>query len=90
MEVDDITMHTGYKGGLETKFSENSLLVAKSSGNDHVAASTTDKAVAKLPNAPIKVWCFDCYDSREGAWNHELDSLTQVDLNNCEVSLLSF
>ncbi|KAL0795845.1 hypothetical protein Bca101_067222 [Brassica carinata] len=39
----------------DTEFSKNSLLASKSYSDDedHVAASTTDIGVAKLPNAPV-------------------------------------
>ncbi|KAL1205089.1 Remorin 4.1 [Cardamine amara subsp. amara] len=37
----------------DTEFSKNSLLASKPDSDDDVAASTTDIAVAKLPNEPV-------------------------------------
>ncbi|EFH67123.1 remorin family protein [Arabidopsis lyrata subsp. lyrata] len=64
----------------DSEFSKNCLLASKSFSDDDVAASTTDKEVAKLPNEPV----LDITESDNQASIHRCEGVQQFrkgDLN---------
>ncbi|CAN6975220.1 hypothetical protein IGI04_036551 [Brassica rapa subsp. trilocularis] len=69
----------------DTEFSKNSLLASKSDSDedDHVAASTTDIEVAKLPNAPV----LDLTESSNQGGMRETDQPRPHQLKKADLSI---